>query len=137
MVAIAGGLTGATWTKHAQYVSSVLSFFTFGMWGLVVYNVIFIYLNVGSSGLSEIMSNFDQASVFILIVVNLGLFFIIIFMHIFTHPKFVWRLIVDQISYMTYQGAYSQTMVAHAFTNVDDVSWGTKGSTGQHGAKKY
>ena len=37
---------------------------------------------------------------------------------------------------MTYTGAYSQTMVIHSFCNVDDVSWGTKGSTGT-GVKKY
>jgi cellulose synthase/poly-beta-1,6-N-acetylglucosamine synthase-like glycosyltransferase len=58
-------------------------------------------------------------------------------MHLPSHPGYVLKLFIDQISYLTYQGAYSQTMVAHAFCNVDDVSWGTKGSTGQHGGKKY
>lgn len=37
---------------------------------------------------------------------------------------------------MAYTGAYSQTMVIHAFCNVDDVSWGTKGSSGA-GISKY
>ncbi len=37
---------------------------------------------------------------------------------------------------MGYTGAYSQTMVIHAFCNVDDVSWGTKG-TQASGGKKY
>jgi len=37
---------------------------------------------------------------------------------------------------MAYTGAYSQTMVIHSFCNVDDVSWGTKGSVGS-GVKKY
>ena len=38
---------------------------------------------------------------------------------------------------MAFQAAYSQTMVIHAFCNIDDVSWGTKGSTGAAGEKKY
>ena len=40
------------------------------------------------------------------------------------------------MSYIFYTGAYSQTMVIHGFCNVDDVSWGTKGSSAG-GVKKY
>ena len=29
------------------------------------------------------------------------------------------------------------TMVIHGFCNVDDVSWGTKGVSGQGGVNKY
>ena len=59
-------------------------------------------------------------------------------MHLPTHPRFLLKLFLDIPSYLAYQGAYSQTMVAHSFCNVDDVSWGTKGSTGAHGGgKKY
>jgi len=61
---------------------------------------------------------------------------IIYLMHIPTHCRFVWKLIANQLSYMAYTGAYSQTMVIHSFCNVDDVSWGTKGSVGS-GVKKY
>ena len=135
LVAVAGGLTGAVWTKHAHIVSGVLSVFTFAMWGLVSYNILAIYLGLGTTGIN--FRDFNQMSVLVMIGINLGLFFLVILMHVPTHLSFVWRLFKDQISYLAYQGAYAQTMVAHAFCNVDDVSWGTKGSTSAHGGKKY
>lgn len=135
LVAVAGGLTGTVWTKHAQVVSAILSLFTFAMWGLVVYNILFIYLGFGSGGVDT--TSFNQMSILVMTIINLGMLFFVIFMHLPTHPGFVWRLMKDQMSYMSYQGAYAQTMVAHAFCNVDDVSWGTKGSTASHGGKKY
>lgn len=54
-------------------------------------------------------------------------------MHVFTHCKFVFKLFWNTLSYMAYQGAYSQTMVIYGMCNVDDVSWGTKGATGAGG----
>lgn len=60
----------------------------------------------------------------------------VVFLHLFTHPGFVWRLIVDAISYLVFQGAYSHVMVIFAFCNIDDVSWGTKGVR-SIGPKKY
>ncbi len=135
LVAVAGGLTGSIWTKHAHVVSAILSFFTFAMWGLVTYNIVVIYLGFGNTGID--FSSFAQVSVLVMTGINLGVYYIVIFMHMPTHCGFVWRLFKDQISYLAYQGAYAQTMVAHAFCNVDDVSWGTKGSTAQHGGKKY
>lgn len=69
-------------------------------------------------------------------VINIVLFLIVVLMHIPTHGKFVLKLLLDTPSYMGYTGAYSQTMVIHAFCNVDDVSWGTKGSHAS-GGKKY
>jgi len=134
LVAVAGGLTGSVWTKHAHIVSGILSCFTFAMLGLVVYNILVVYLDFTGNGID--FTNFNQVSILIMIIVNLGLYYFIIFMHLPTHYKYVGKLFLDQISYLTYQGAYAQTMVAHAFCNVDDVSWGTKGSTG-HGGKKY
>ena len=135
LVAVAGGLSGAVWVKNAHIVSYALSFFTFGMWGLVTYNILFVYLDFAGNGID--FSSFSQVSILALTVINLGVYYFIVFMHMPTHCGFVWRLVKDQISYLSYQGAYAQTMVAHAFCNVDDVSWGTKGSTAQHGGKKY
>jgi cellulose synthase/poly-beta-1,6-N-acetylglucosamine synthase-like glycosyltransferase len=135
LVAVAGGLTGSVWTKHAHYVSGVLSFFTIAMCGLVCYNIIVIYLGFGNTGIS--WSEFNQVSILVLTAINLGVYYFVIFMHLPTHCKFVGKLFLDLISYLMYQGAYAQTMVAHAFCNVDDVSWGTKGSTSAHGGKKY
>lgn len=136
LVGVAGGLTGAVWTKHAHVVSAVLSVFTFAMWGLVTYNIVFIYLGFGTTGID--WGSFNQVSILVMTGINLGIYYFVVFMHVPTHCGFVWRLFKDQMSYLTYQGAYAQTMVAHAFCNVDDVSWGTKGSTAGHGGgKKY
>jgi chitin synthase len=135
LVAVAGGLTGSVWTKHAHVVSAVLSFFTFAMWGLVTYNIVFIYLGFGTTGID--WGNFNQVSILVMTGINLGVYYFVVFMHLPTHCGFVWKLFKDQFSYLAYQGAYAQTMVAHAFCNVDDVSWGTKGSTASHGGKKY
>lgn len=135
LIAVAGGLTGAVWVKNAHVVSAILAFFTFGMFGLVTYNIVFVYLGFGTTGID--WSSFSQVSILVLTGINLGVYYFVIFMHLPTHCGFVGRLFKDQISYLSYQGAYAQTMVAHAFCNVDDVSWGTKGSTAQHGGKKY
>lgn len=64
-------------------------------------------------------------------------FFIILIIHIPTHCVFVLKLIINIPSYLYYTGAYAQTMVIHAFCNIDDVSWGTKGSSSNNGGKKY
>lgn len=101
------------------------------MLGLVTYNVIFIYLGIGDTGIDT--SNFNQMSVLVMLIVNLGGYFLIVVMHVFSHKGLVWRLLCDTFSYWYYQGAYAQTLVAHAFCNVDDVSWGTKGATSAHG----
>ncbi len=136
LVGVAGGLTGAVWTKHAHVVSTVLSVFTFAMWGLVTYNIAVIYLGFGTTGID--WNSFSQVSILVMTGINLGIYYFVVFMHVPTHCSFVWRLFKDQMSYLTYQGAYAQTMVAHAFCNVDDVSWGTKGATAGHGGgKKY
>ena len=135
LTAVAGGLLGSIWTKNAQIISNVLAVFTFAMFGLVTYNIIFVYLGFTTTGID--FTSFSQVSILVMTAVNLGIYYFVVFMHMPTHCTFVWKLIKDQISYLTYQGAYAQTMVAHAFCNVDDVSWGTKGSTAQHGGKKY
>jgi chitin synthase len=135
LVAVAGGLTGSIWTKHAYLVSAVLSCFTFAMLGLVLYNLFFVYLGFTTTGIDY--SSFTQVIILIMVIVNIGMYYFLVLMHLPTHPQFVLRLFIDQFSYLTFQGAYSQTMVSHAFCNVDDVSWGTKGSTGSHGGKKY
>jgi len=135
LIAIGGSLMGGIWTKYAQYVSVCFGVFTYILLGLVCYNIVGVYLNLNQNGVD--FTNFSQMSILVMILVNLGIFFIILIIHIVTHPKLVWRLMLDQLSYISYQGAYTQTMVIHAFCNVDDVSWGTKGSSSSHGGKKY
>lgn len=138
LIAIAGGLAGSIWTKYAEHISRVFSLMTFGMIGLVAYNVIAIYLNIvgpNSTGINT--SSFTQMSILVMLAVNIGGYFLLLIIHIPTHCHLVYRLFADVISYWYYQGAYAQTMVIHSFCNVDDVSWGTKGSTGAHGGKGY
>lgn len=74
--------------------------------------------------------------VLVLSVINIICFFFVVLMHLPTHAKFVCKIFLNTPSYIAYTGAYAQTMVIHAFCNVDDVSWGTKGSSGT-GGKKY
>lgn len=101
--------------------------------GLVIYNIVQIYLDLNNLNLD----NFRTAVVIIMVLINLGSFFLIVFIHLFTHFKFVCKLFIDTISYMSFQGAYSQTMVIYGMCNVDDVSWGTKGATGGSGVSKF
>ena len=135
LVAVGGGLTGSAWTDRAHIISYILSFFTFILFIMVIYNVLFVYLRIADGSLDT--NNFVVLSLIVMLIINVASSALVILMHICTHPGFVWKIIVDSASYMAYQGAYSQVMVAHSFCNVDDVSWGTKGSTGAHGKKKY
>lgn len=132
--AVAGALTGRQWSKRAHVISGALSFFTFLMFGLVLYNVIFIYIRILNFTFD--LNNRTLVIILILLIVNLACFIALLLVHIPSHPKEVLSLIVNTFSYMSYTGAYSQTMVVHAFCNVDDVSWGTKGSAGS-GVNKY
>ena len=135
LMAVGGGLIGSAWTARAHIVSAILAVFTFAMWGLVSYNIFVVYLGLGSTGIDT--SSFNQMSILVMTIVNVGLYYFVILMHLPTHCDFVMRTFKDYISYLTYQGAYAQTMVIHAFCNVDDVSWGTKGSTAAHGENSH
>lgn len=135
LVGVAGSLIGNGWIPYARYISIVMALITYGLMGLVTYNIVGIYLNLDSSGIN--WNDFAQMSVLVMILVNLGIYAFILLLHMFTHPVYVIKLLINQISYISYQGAYTMTMVIHAFCNIDDVSWGTKGSLGHSGSKKY
>jgi len=126
---------GNIWIPYSRYISVVMAVFTFGILGLVIFNLVGIYLNLNGSGVD--FFNFSQMSILIIILINLGIYVLILLLHLFTHPEYVWKMITNQLSYVSYQGAYTMTMIIHAFCNIDDVSWGTKGSLGHGGAKKY
>lgn len=68
--------------------------------------------------------------VFSITCLNIAVYIIMALVHLFTHFKFLFRMLVDVISYLAYQGAYSHVMLIYAFCNVDNVSWGTKGNGG-------
>jgi chitin synthase len=103
--------------------------------GLVIYNLAFIYLGFAADGID--FTNFNQMSILAVAGVSIGGFALLLIMHFFTHPRLVCRMICDSFSYWYYQGAYQHTLVVNSFCNVDDVSWGTKGSTSKHGGKGY
>jgi len=103
------------------------------MLGLVVYNIVAIYLDLANLK----FDSFRQAVVIVMILVNLGSFALLMLIHIPTHLKFIAKLLRNTVSYLSFQGAYSQTMVIHGMCNVDDVSWGTKGATGSSTESKF
>ena len=67
-------------------------------------------------------------SILAIVITHVIIYILLLVLHLFTHPEYVCKLILNQLSYISYQGAYMMTMVIHAFCNIDDVSWGTKGS---------
>jgi len=73
----------------------------------------------------------ESALVFVITCINVSSYFIIALVHLPTHCTFVFKLMFDFISYLSYQGAYSHVMLIYAFCNVDNVSWGTKGNSGK------
>lgn len=148
--AVGGAITGRAWSKRAHVISAILAIFTFLMILLVIYNVLFIYLRItknplyvpkeGEQPLDLGTFNINSTNgvlivTLVLAALNIICFLFVVFMHLPTHGKFVCKILMNTPSYIAYTGAYSQTMVIHAFCNVDDVSWGTKGSSGSGGNK--
>lgn len=135
LVGVAGSLMGNAWIQYARYISMAMAPIVYGLLGLVTYNIVQVYLNLSGSGVD--VNDFYQMSVLVMVFINLGLFILIILLNAFICPKEAWKLLIDTPSYISYQAAYTMTMIIHAFCNVDDVSWGTKGASGHGGAKKY
>lgn len=82
---VAGALTGAQWSKRAHTISAALSFFTFLLLGLVIYNVIFIYIRVANFQFD--MNNHTLVIILILLGVNMACFFLLLISHLISHPK--------------------------------------------------
>lgn len=57
VICVVGSLYGAEWMKWAHYMSYVFTFYTFLLMALVVYNVAFVYVQVGE--LSSFARVFD------------------------------------------------------------------------------
>ena len=135
LVGVAGSLMGNAWVQYAKYISIAMVPVVYGLLGLVTYNIVEVYLNLSGKGVD--VKDFYQMSVLVMVFINLGLFFLIVLLNSFLHPKEALKLLINTPSYISYQAAYTITMIIHAFCNVDDVSWGTKGASGHGGAKKY
>lgn len=98
---------------------------------LVIYNVVGVYLEVGfMDSFGSVFDQFETAMVFLITCLNILVYILMAAAHVCTHFKFLFRMLVDAISYFSYQGAYSHVMLIYSFCNVDNVSWGTKGNGG-------
>lgn len=83
--AVAGALTGRQWSKKAHIISYVLSIFTFLLLGLVLYNILFIYIRIASGTFDT--TNITLMLIFIMTCLNLGCYFIILIIHIPSHGR--------------------------------------------------
>jgi chitin synthase len=132
ILCVTWSLFGTEWTKNAHFISYIFSFYTMLLLGLVIYNVLGVYLEINTiTGIGQIFSNAESALVFVITCINVASYVVIALVNLPTHTKFVFKLLTDCISYLVYQGAYSHVMLIYAFCNVDNVSWGTKGNNGR------
>jgi len=83
-MAVGGSLMGGIWTKYAQHISVVLGLYTWGLVGLVFYNIVAVYLDLNNNGVD--WTSFSQMSILVMILINLGLYFFILLIHLITHP---------------------------------------------------
>jgi hypothetical protein len=84
LVGVGGSLSGAAWLKNSRHLSVGMAFYNIGLMALVMYNVLSVYLALGSGGVDP--ANFTQMSVTVMVVTNIGLFAMLIILHLFTHP---------------------------------------------------
>lgn len=132
LLCVVWSLFGQDWTRKAYFLSYIFSFYTFLLIGLVLYNVVGVYLQLqGAESLRDLLQERDATLVLLITSVNILAYVLVALVHMPTHMRFVWRLGVDVVSYLVFQGAYSHVMLIYAFCNVDNVSWGTKGNKGQ------
>lgn len=132
LAAVIGLIVISLHKKANQYkkgyivLSSVLGLYNIFLISIVVvyilYNYVFPEKIPPSAALTREIIKY-------LTIINFACLVIPMFMHIFTHPKRVLEMIDPRtfLSYLYYQAAYTHTFVIYAFSNVDDVTWGTKG----------
>lgn len=116
----------------AIHISRIIAFFTYFLMLLIGEIIVRTILKFANS--TDRTAN--QWIVFVLLVANAAAKLIVLLMHLPSHPREVWAYIWGWVSYLSYQGVYTHTMVIFSFCNVDDVSWGTKGAT-DSGEKKF
>jgi cellulose synthase/poly-beta-1,6-N-acetylglucosamine synthase-like glycosyltransferase len=131
ILSVTWSLFGTEWTKKAHIISYVFSFYTIMLMALVIYNVTGVYLELDKKSFTDIFNSPESGLVFVITCMNILSYLVIALVHLPTHCNFVFKLLFDCISYLTYQGAYSHVMLIYAFCNVDNVSWGTKGNSGK------
>lgn len=131
MMCVIWSLFGQEWTKKAYYLSYIFSFYTFLVLGMVIYNVLGVYLGLENiSNITALFRDEENTLVLVITTINVFAYIVIAIIHLPSHCSFVCKLGIDVFSYLAYQGAYSHVMLIYAFCNVDNVSWGTKGNKG-------
>jgi len=63
----------------------------------------------------------------LLLCANLGSMVLVIGMHLPNYPNRVWDIARSTGSYIYFTASYVHTLLAYAFANIDDFTWGTKG----------
>ena len=76
---------GNAWVQYAKYISIAMVPIVYGLLGLVTYNIVEVYLNLSGKGVD--VNDFYQMSVLVMVFINLGLFFLIVLLNGFLHPK--------------------------------------------------
>jgi len=76
----------------------------------------------------ENLSSFEIYFLSVTLALNYGGMAVSILVHIL-QPSLVWDIIRSSLSYFLYSPVYNHMMMAFAFCNIDDLTWGTKGLT--------
>lgn len=100
-------------------ISSVLGYYYWLIWVVVIYNIVYNYI---------IKQKFTS-SLYVLasmMGISFGAIFFIILFHL-VEPRRVWDIARGAASYIFFSGCYTHTLIVFAFCNIDDVGWGTKG----------
>lgn len=107
-------------------LSSILGIYNMLLIAIVVVYVIFNYIIPENIPPTAVLT---RQLIKYLTIINFACLVIPIFFHLFTHPRRVLEMLDPRtfLSYLYYQAAYTHTFVIYAFSNVDDVTWGTKG----------
>ncbi|KAL4500526.1 hypothetical protein ABPG72_002950 [Tetrahymena utriculariae] len=101
-----------------------------------------IAMNIFNSGFGIIngfvkLDGWLRLYIIIMVVINMGSFFGILFVHLFIQPKLVWYIFISYWSYIVYQPIYNFILIIFSFCNIDDVTWGTKGLSDSKEANSY
>ncbi|EAR90453.2 chitin synthase (macronuclear) [Tetrahymena thermophila SB210] len=82
-----------------------------------------VYVDLGFNLLPSWMRSY----IIIILIINTGLFLLIMFFHLIFQPKLVLLAIKSYFSYVLYAPVYQIFLTIYSFCNLDDVTWGTKG----------
>lgn len=101
-----------------------------------------VVMNVLNSDLGVIkgfvkLDGWLRIYVIVMVIVNLGSFFLILLVHLLIQPKLVWYVITSYWSYIVYQPINNFILIIFSFCNIDDVTWGTKGLSDSKDGNSY